>query len=905
MTIQTKTVLVSDMTCASCSARVEKAAQKTTGVEKASVNLTTEKLTVSFDDSISSLDIISENILKAGYGVKIPDAFKIVEYFVTGMTCASCVSRVEKAIDNIEGVNSASVNLATEKATINYAPGLAKLREIKASVQKAGYQLIDIDDRTNSDEQENRHAKELKVQKIKLIISTIFTIPLVFIAMAEMVGIRLPIMLSPMSNPETFAMVQLLLVIPILIAGVNFYTKGFPAMWRRSPNMDSLIAMGTSFAVGYSIWNTYLILNGAGHLAMNLYYETGGVIITLIMVGKYLEAISKGRASGAIKQLMNLQPNTATLIESGEEKIISIDEVEVGDVLVAKAGEKIAVDGVLSQGTTSIDESMLTGESMPVDKNVGDKVFAASVNQVGYINYRATNVGKDTALARIIRLVEEAQSNKAPIARMADIISGYFVPTVMGLATIAAVIWYLAGMPVSFALIIFISVMVIACPCALGLATPTAIMVGTGRGASLGVLIKGGEPLEIAAGIKTVVFDKTGTITEGKPKVTEIKALYDVSDDEILAIVASIEKKSEHALASAYIKASQERQLAERSVSDFKVIPGHGISAIVDNRSIAFGNLKLMDEQGILSVEHPEAIRLASEGQTPNYLAIDGKLAGIISVADTIKPDSALAIAQLQKNQIKTVMLTGDNEKTALAIAKQVGIDEVVAQVLPDQKANKIKALQADGKVAMVGDGINDAPALALADLGIAIGSGTDVAMESAQIVLMKNSLVGVVTAIELSKATLRNIKQNLFWAFGYNVAGIPVAAGVLYAFGGPTLNPMFAAAAMAMSSVSVVSNALRLKRFVPKYQSNNQLSQESIIQKEQMKKEISIDGMNCMHCHKTVTEKLNGLNGVTSTEVNLEAKNAIIEAHQSVEDATITAAITDAGFTIKGIKSI
>ncbi|MBT4288692.1 MAG: cadmium-translocating P-type ATPase [Deltaproteobacteria bacterium] len=903
--MQTKTVLVSDMTCASCSARVEKAAQKTVGVEKASVNLTTEKLTVSFDDAISSLDSITENIIKAGYGVRIPDALKSVEYLVSGMTCASCVSRVEKAIGMLEGVSKAIVNLATEKASITYSPGLAKLREIKTAVEKAGYQLIDMDSTGKTDEQEDRHVKALKIQKIKLIVSAIFTVPLFFVAMAEMVGIRLPMILNPISHPENFAFVQLILIIPILIAGINFYTRGFTALWRLNPNMDSLIAMGTSFAVGYSIWNTYLILNGAPQFAMHLYYESGGVIITLIMVGKYLEAVSKGRASGAIKQLMNLQPNTAMIIEGDVEKVISIDEVEVGDVLIAKSGEKIAVDGRLTQGTTFIDESMLTGESMPVDKTIGDEVYGASVNQLGFIHYRATKVGKDTALARIIKLVEDAQSNKAPIARMADIISGYFVPTVMELATIAAVIWYLAGMPISFTLMIFISVMVIACPCALGLATPTAIMVGTGRGASLGVLIKGGEPLEIAAGIKIVVFDKTGTITEGIPKVTEVIALADVSKDDILTTVAAVEKKSEHTLASAYIRAGQEKNLPELDITEFEVIPGHGVTAKVGLHSIAFGNLKLMQQMEVLSEEHSEAIRLSSEGQTPNYLTMDNKLVGIISVADTIKPDSAEAIAYLQKMQIKTVMLTGDNEKTAQAIAKQVGIDEVVAQVLPNQKADKIKSLQKKGKVAMVGDGINDAPALALADLGIAIGSGTDVAMESAQIVLMKNSLVGVVTAIELSKATLRNIKQNLFWAFGYNVAGIPVAAGVLYAFGGPTLNPMFAAAAMAMSSVSVVSNALRLKRFVPKYQFKNQLSQKPLIKEERMKKEISIEGMSCMHCHKTVTEKLNGLNGVDSTEVNLDAKNAVIESGQNIEDTIITAAISDAGFTVTSIKTL
>ncbi len=837
MATQTKTMLVPDMTCASCASQVEKAAQKTPGVEKVSVNLTTKKLMIAFDDSVGSFEQITESIIKAGYRVRIPDELKTMEYLVEGMSCASCVSRVEKGLTDAEGVKKATVNLTTGKATIMYDPGLAKLGRIKKSLEKAGYRLQNISADNAKDEQDARHAKELKKQKTKLIIAIIFTIPLVFIAMAEMAGISLPAMISPETSPSTFALTQLLLVIPVIIAGINFYTKGFAGLWRLSPNMDSLIAMGTSFAVGYSIWNSYQIFIGNTDLAMYLYYETGGVIITLIMVGKTMESISKGRASEAIKQLMNLQPNIATIIENGVEKEISIDEVEVGDILIAKPGDKIAVDGVLTDGSTSIDESMLTGESMPVNKKHGDEIYGASVNQIGYIHYRATKVGKDTAIARIIQLVEDAQSNKAPIARMADVISGYFVPTVIVIAALAAVVWYLVGMPVPFILMIFISVMVIACPCALGLATPIAVMVGTGRGASLGVLIKGGEPLEIAAGIKTVVFDKTGTITEGKPKVTEVIGIGGTETDRILAIVASMEKKSEHALASAYIEASKVKQLKALPVNDFKVIPGHGITAIVDCHQAVFGNLKLMTQKGIIAEERPVAHRLSSEGQTPNYLALDGRLVGIVSVADTIKYDSPAAIAQLRKNRIKTVMLTGDNEKTARAIAKQVGIDEVVTQVLPDQKAEKIKMLQQRGRVAMVGDGINDAPALALADLGIAIGSGTDVAMESAQVVLMKNSLTGVVTAIELSKATLRNIKQNLFWAFGYNVAGIPVAAGVLYAFGGPTLNPVFAAAAMAMSSVSVISNALRLKSFAPKTQFLNSLSQGPISKEKAMKK--------------------------------------------------------------------
>ena len=905
MAMQTKTVAVVDMTCASCAARVEKAAQQAPGVKGAAVNFTTGKLTVSYDDSTGSLEQITERIVKAGYGVKVADAIKIVEYAVEGMTCASCVVRVEKELAAVDGVMKTSVNLATEKATITVDSNLVKLRKIKQSVEKAGYRLRDIVSTEAKDGQNARHARELNKQKIRLVVAIVFTVPLVFVAMAEMVGIPLPTVVSPESNPSNFAVTQLLLTIPIIIAGIRFYTKGFAGLWRLNPNMDSLIAMGTSFAVGYSIWNTYLVFTGYTSAVMNLYYETGGVIVTLIMVGKVMESTSKGKASEAIQRLMHLQPNVATIMENGVEKEISIEEVEVGDIVIAKPGEKMAVDGVIIEGSTSIDESMLTGESMPIGKKPGDEVYGASVNQVGFIHYRATKVGKDTALARIVKLVEDAQSNKAPIARLADIISGYFVPVVMVIAILTGAIWYGAGMPVSFALMSFISVMVIACPCALGLATPTAIMVGTGRGASLGVLIKGGEPLEIAAGIKTVVFDKTGTITEGKPKVTEVVGCNNNEEDRILSIVASMEKKSEHVLASAYLEAAKAKRLEELPVAEFEVFPGYGITAKVDGKKAMFGNLKLMRRQGVLMEEDPEAERLSSEGQTPNYLALDGKLAGIVSVADTIKQDSPLAIEQIRKHGIKTVMLTGDNEKTARAIAKQVGIDDVFAQVLPDQKADRIRALQADGKVAMVGDGMNDAPALVLADLGIAIGSGTDVAMESAQIVLMKNSLTGVVSAIELSKATLRNIRQNLFWAFGYNVAGIPVAAGVLYAFGGPTLNPVFAAAAMALSSVSVVSNALRLKRFVPETQRGRTAGHKPIAREENMRKEIRIDGMSCMHCHKTVTEKLNGLEGVVSTEVNLKAKNAVIETGKEVDDGVLTKAIIDAGFTVGGIKAL
>ncbi|MFH2130025.1 MAG: heavy metal translocating P-type ATPase, partial [bacterium] len=741
-------------------------------------------------------------------------------------------------------------------------------------------------------------------QFTRLVVSLVFAIPLVLIAMLEMVGVSLPAIISPEFNPAAFAVLQLLLVIPIVIAGSHFYTKGYPSFFRGHPNMDSLIAIGTTAAIGYSAWNTAQILMGHTELVMNLYYETAGMIIALIKVGKYMESVSKGRTSGAIKQLMGLQPKTAIVIREGREEMIPIEEVEVGDVLIAKPGEKIAVDGTVTQGRTSVDESMLTGESIPVDKAVGDPVTGASINQNGNIHYRAERIGKETALAQIIKLVEEAQGSKAPIARMADVISSYFVPVVMILAVIAGSAWLLGGMEVTFALKIFISVLVIACPCALGLATPTAIMVGTGRGASLGILIKGGEPLEIASHIKTVVFDKTGTITEGKPRVTDILTFGGWDEDAVLLMAASAEKGSEHSLGAAITEESGNRGQIILPTDHFNAVPGRGITATVDGKRLLFGNIAFMSENGIINNDLPEADRLSQEGKTSMYLAIDGSLAGIIAVADVVKPDSARAIARLHQMGIKTVILTGDNRLTAEAIARQVQIDQVVAQVMPGDKATQVKNLQSEGRrVSMVGDGINDAPALAQSDLGIAIGSGTDVAMASAGIVLMQNSLMGVVTAIELSQATLRNIKQNLFGAFADNTAGIPLAAGVFFLFGGPTLNPMFAAAAMAMSSVSVVSNALRLRNFKPTAGVMPVSQSIKIPEKEQtMKTKVSIDGMSCMHCVKTVTEKLNSVAGISSTVVNLEQKNALVESAAPLDEAVIKKTISDAGFTVTGM---
>ncbi|MGO1470197.1 MAG: copper-translocating P-type ATPase [Tissierella sp.] len=652
----------------------------------------------------------------------------------------------------------------------------------------------------------------------KFIVSAVFSIPLLYIVMGHMLGLPIPELINPEYNPFNFGLTQLILTIPVIIAGYKFYTVGFKSLFRANPNMDSLIAIGTSAAVIYGVYALIQIVNGDIIFANELYFETAGVIITLILLGKYLESVSKGKTSEAIKELMNLQPKTATVIHKDKETTIPIEEVEVGDIILVKPGEKIPVDGIVTEGHTSIDESMLTGESIPVEKTMGDKVTGAALNKNGIVKFKATKVGKDTALAQIIKLVEDAQGSKAPIAKMADVISGYFVPVVIFIAIAAGIAWYLTGASSVFALTIFIAVLVIACPCALGLATPTAIMVGTGKGAEYGVLIKGGVPLETAHKIETIVFDKTGTITEGKPKVTDIVSSKGFSKDELLQLAGSAEKGSEHPLGEAIVKSLEEKKLQFKKVDNFKAIPGHGIEVKIDNKVVLLGNRKLMNDRKIEITFQKESDDLANEGKTPMFMAIDNKLAGVIAVADTVKESSERAIKKLHDMGIKVAMITGDNKMTAEAVSKQVGIDIVLAEVLPEDKANEVKKLQKQGKkVAMVGDGINDAPALAQADVGLAIGSGTDVAMESADIVLMKSDLMDVVTAIQLSKATIRNIKQNLFWAFAYNVAGIPLAAGLLYVFGGPRLNPMFAAAAMSLSSVSVLTNALRLKGFKPK----------------------------------------------------------------------------------------
>ena len=811
---------ISGMTCAACAKRIERAVGKLEGVAQASVNFAAEKLSVEYDAQKVSLDKIKEAVREAGYGIVEERRKNTVTIPIGGMTCAACANRIERVLSKKEGVLRASVNFATENATVEYDPQKIRLSAIRQAIEDIGYKALSIEKKT-VDEDKLRKEKEIRTLWTKFIVSAVFAVPLLYLAMAPMIAwlpFPIPGFLEPMHHPLNYALAQIILVIPVIVAGRKFYTVGFKALIQRSPNMDSLIAVGTSAAVIYSLYSTWWIWSGNMHAVENLYFETAGVIITLILLGKSLEAVSKGKTSEAIKKLMGLAPKTAIVIQDGKETEIPIDEVEIGDVILVRPGEKIPVDGEIIEGHTAIDESMLTGESIPVDKKVGDKVYAASLNTNGMIRFKATRVGSDTALAQIIRLVEEAQGSKAPIAKLADIVSGYFVPIVVAIAVLAFAGWLIAGKSLVFALTIFISVLVIACPCALGLATPTAIMVGTGKGAEYGILIKSGEALEITHRINTIVFDKTGTITEGKPEVTDIITAAGVSREFLLNMAASGEKGSEHPLGKAIVRKAEEEKLELAKVERFEAIPGHGIEVVIEGRNVLIGNRKLMEERGIFLDElSDQSDRLANEGKTPMYVAVDNHMSGIIAVADVVKENSARAIKQLQAMGIEVVMITGDNRKTAEAIAKQVGIDRVLAEVLPQDKSHAVKKLQAEGKkVAMVGDGINDAPALVQADIGIAIGSGTDVAMESADIVLMKSDLMDVPTAIHLSRSTIRTIKQNLFWAFGYNVAGIPIAAGLLYLFGGPLLNPMFAAAAMSLSSVSVLTNALRLKRFKP-----------------------------------------------------------------------------------------
>lgn len=723
---------------------------------------------------------------------------------ISGMTCAACASRIERFVKKLDGVASASVNFAAESLTVDFEK--LTVKDIEAAVVKAGYAFADKNAKPKMPHD--------KVMLIRLILSLIFAVPLLTISMGHMVGMPLPDAIEPHHNPMGFAIVQLALTVPVIVIGWKFFWDGFRNLVRLSPNMDSLIALGSTAALVYGFYAMYKIGQGETEYAMHLYFESCATILTLITLGKYLEARSKGKTDESVKKLMNLAPKTAFVMRGDNELEVALSQVKVGDIVVSRSGESLAVDGEVIEGSAVVDESMLTGESVPIEKKVGDKVVGATLNKNGFIKYRSEKVGEDTALSRIIKFVEEAQGTKAPIARLADTISAYFVPTVLALAVIACLGWLIAGESGEFCITILISVLVIACPCALGLATPTAIMVGTGKGAENGILIKGGEPLEQACKITTVVFDKTGTLTEGKPSLTDIFP-YNIEENELIRLAASGEAASGHPLSEAVVSCASVKGITLTDAEDYKNIDGRGISASVDGKKLLIGNIRLMEESGVNVPEEyvQKAEHCADMGRTSMYCAADGVFIGLIAAADTIKKESLEAITELHKMGIKTLMLTGDNSRTARAVAGELNIDSFVAEVLPEEKAEHIKKLQESGEVtAMAGDGINDAVALTQADVGIAVGQGTDVAIECADIVLIKDDLRDVCKAIRLSKATIRNIRQNLFWAFGYNTLGIPVAMGLLHIFGGPLLNPMIAAAAMSLSSVSVVSNALRLK---------------------------------------------------------------------------------------------
>ena len=820
---------IKGMTCSACSARLERVIGNMDGVNTATVNLAAETLSADYDpQTVSTADIIS-NVEMAGFEAVEKIEGTELTLPVSGMTCSACSSRLERVLGATDGITNAQVSLASETANLNFDPAIISLRDIRKIIAGAGFKSGQIQSAHNAKEnfekRKAENAAKLGTMKQRLIAALAFTIPLLTITMGHMVGMPLPDYINPNSSPLGFALIQLLLTAPVLWFGRNFYQQGFPNLLRRTPNMDSLIAVGTSAAVVYSLWNTIEIGLGidAQARAMDLYYESAATIIALILLGKFQETRARSKTSAAIEKLMDLTPAQAILLQDGEQISTPLEEIGPGDLILIRPGDRVAADGKVAEGHSDIDESMLTGESMPVSKITGNDVAGGTVNVGGgALKVRVTNVGENTVLSRIIRLVQEAQGSKAPISSLADTVSFYFVPTVMAISVIAALGWFFfSDESFTFALRIFISVMVIACPCAMGLATPTAIMVGTGRGAQLGVLVKSGAALETAGKIDTMIFDKTGTLTYGKPEVAEAFTMEDYSSDDLLLLAGSAEKQSEHPLAKAVVKAAEATGSTLPETTSFKAVSGLGINTQTGGQNMLLGNRKYLEQNFIGGLDNKAAneasVRFAAAGQSPLYVAINGKLAGIMAIADRIKDEAPQTISKLKELGVQSVMLTGDNERVASTIAAKAGIEKVIAQVMPDRKAEEVNKEKAAGrKVAMIGDGINDAPALASADLGIAMGTGIDVAIESGDVVLMKGDLGGVITALSLSRATVRNIKQNLFWAFAFNVLGIPVAAGLLHIFGGPTLSPMFAAAAMSLSSVTVVSNALRLKFFKP-----------------------------------------------------------------------------------------
>ena len=841
------------------------------------------------------------------------------KFDVTGMTCSACSAHVEKSVSKLEGVQCVNVNLLQNSMVVEYDDNALGTTDIIHAVESGGYGASVQGETKTQEAPKNVAAEEMHHMKRRLIASFCFLIPLFYISMGHMMGAPLPAILLGDENVMIFALTQLFLTIPVLIINKKYYVVGFKALWNRAPNMDSLIALGSAASVVYSVFAIYSMAYAMGHgdlmtahhYGMELYFESAAMILTLITVGKYMETRSKGKTSEAISKLMDLAPKTATVLRNGVEQEIPVEEVVTGDTIIVKPGQRIPVDGKIMEGFSAVDESAITGESIPVEKQVGDTVIGATVNKSGYFRMTATRVGKDTTLSQIIALVEEAGASKAPIAKLADKVSGVFVPVVITIAVLAAVIWFVAGnQPFSFALSIGIAVLVISCPCALGLATPTAIMVGTGKGAEYGILVKSAESLEIAHQVQTVVLDKTGTLTEGKPVVTDVVLAKGILRNRLLKQAAAVEALSEHPLAEAIVAYAKEKEVAFEKAENLTATAGQGVEADVAGKHILAGNLKMMQERGIqLGEWEAKAVELAEAGKTPLFFAENETFLGIVALADTLKPTSKAAVDAFHQMGIDVVMLTGDNKRTAEAIAKELDI-QVIAEVLPQDKEREVRRLQEQGKkVAMIGDGINDAPALMRADVGVAIGAGTDVAMESADIILMKSDLMDAVTAIELSHATIRNIKENLFWAFFYNACGIPLAAGVFYPLLEWKLNPMFAAAAMSFSSAFVVGNALRLRLFHPKYAKTTTALPKEDIQKEPthkeeigMKKVLKIEGMMCNHCTGRVEKALNDLDGVTA-EVSLEGKSATVTLSKEVSDETLVQTVTDAGYEVVDIQ--
>ena len=841
------------------------------------------------------------------------------KFNVTGMTCSACSAHVTKAVEKLPGVSSVNVNLLGGSMLVEYDPGAESPESIIAAVDDAGYGAA-LPASQGGAKADAAPAVDIEAEllgmKRRFVISLCFLLPLFYIAMGHMMGWPLPHFFHDSRNALSFALIQFLLVLPIMYVNDKYYKVGFKTLLHGSPNMDSLIALGSLAAVVYGVAALFQISYGMGHgdaervskWSMDLYFESAGMILTLITLGKYLETRSKGKTSEAISRLMDLAPKTATVLRDGAEVEIPVEDVAVGDLILVRPGASIPVDGEVTEGTSSVDESALTGESIPVEKGPGDRVVAASINKSGSFTFRATRVGDDTTLAQMIALVDEAASSKAPIAKLADQVAGIFVPTVIGIALVTAAVWLVLGYGVEHALTAGVAVLVISCPCALGLATPVAIMVGTGKGAENGILIKSAEALETLHTVSTVVLDKTGTVTEGRPRVTDLYPGEGITTEELLCVAASLEKPSEHPLAEAIVREAEERKIPLVPVRDFEAVHGRGVRAEVQGSHYLAGNRAMMEESGIdLGAEHLMADGLAENGKTPLYFAQDGRLMGLIAVADTVKPSSAEAMCGFRALGIDVVMLTGDNQRTADAIGRELGVTKVIAEVLPQDKEAVIASLQTEGRrVAMVGDGINDAPALARSDVGLAIGAGTDVAIESADIVLMKSDLLDAVTAVELSKATIRNVKQNLFWAFIYNIIGIPLAAGVWFPLTGWQLNPMFAAAAMSLSSVSVVSNALRLKLFKPRRSHPAKSVPTGAdghidMKKEvcQMEKKLTIDGMMCQHCVAHVSKALNSLPGVTAS-VDLDTKTATVSGTAS--DEALKKAVEEAGYSVVSI---